>query len=271
MRTPDDPGRPRPQAARGTRPRPGAWTASRVRVRASRRRSRRRGPRQALHVVSSAHILDRQPPRRDAEPVVPNSSSGPPRRCRTPSAIFPDHLLEDVLDGVSPAIAPYSSTNSAMWLRSRCISRSRSSSGFRSARAAGARITSGDLGVPTGVGGIVGSLDRVLEVPTPTISSTFLADHRNAGVPAAHLPAMWPARLVLSLSIHTISVLGTITSRAGCRRVEHRLDHPAFLVGHDPALPGHVDDLAQLDLEGERSVAEAATRVTALPAGSAGA
>ena len=41
----------------------------------------------------------------------------------------------------SPAIAPYSSTSSAMWLRSRCISRNSSSSGLESGTNTAGRIT----------------------------------------------------------------------------------------------------------------------------------
>lgn len=42
----------------------------------------------------------------------------------------------------SPAMAPYSSTSRAMWLRVRCISRSRSSSRLESGTNTGGRINS---------------------------------------------------------------------------------------------------------------------------------
>ena len=45
----------------------------------------------------------------------------------------------------------------------------------------------------------------------------------------------------------------------GVAEFEDRLDHPALVVGHDTALLGQVDDLTQLDLGGERAVAEPTT------------
>jgi hypothetical protein len=44
----------------------------------------------------------------------------------------------------------------------------------------------------------------------------------------------------------------------GVAQLEHRVDHVALAGLHDAALLGHVDQLTQLDLGGERAVAEAA-------------
>ena len=56
-----------------------------------------------------------------------------------------DDLFDDVLDRDEPAIPPYSSTSIAMWLRSRCISASKLSSGFESGTKTAGRMTSQTL------------------------------------------------------------------------------------------------------------------------------
>ena len=66
-------------------------------------------------------------------------------------------------------------------------------------------------------------------------------------------------RTVLVRSIQTTSVRGTITSRA----IVSPSSNTEWIMfrspdSHDAALLGHVDELAQLDLGGERPVAEAA-------------
>ena len=69
----------------------------------------------------------------------------------------------------------------------------------------------------------------------------------------------WPA--VLSrFDPHHLGARHHDLARRGVAEFEHRLDHPALVVGHHTALLGQVDDLAQLDLGGERPVAEAAAR-----------
>src|SRR3712207_7207340 len=47
----------------------------------------------------------------------------------------------------------------------------------------------------------------------------------------------------------------------GVAQLEHRVDHVALAGLDDAALLGHVDQLAQLDLGGERPVAEAAAEI----------
>ena len=78
----------------------------------------------------------------------------------------------------------------------------------------------------------------------------------------------WPLRTAsdvaaaadLSLSIQIISVRGTITSRAGVSPSSNTDWIIRPLVGGDhTALLRQVDDFTQLDLRGERPVAEAAT------------
>lgn len=51
----------------------------------------------------------------------------------------------------------------------------------------------------------------------------------------------------------------------GVAEFEDRLDHPAFLGGDHATLLSQVDDLAQLDLRGERPVLNPRPGVTALP------
>ena len=69
----------------------------------------------------------------------------------------------------------------------------------------------------------------------------------------------WPA-VLSTLDPHHLGARHHHLARRGVTELEDRLDHPAFVVGHHTALLGQVDDLTQLDLGGERAVAEAATR-----------
>ena len=74
-------------------------------------------------------------------------------------------------------------------------------------------------------------------------------------------PVPEPAARTSSRSIHTISVRGTITSRTMVSpSSKTRVDHLALGVLDDAPLPGDVDELAQLDLGGERTLAEATAR-----------
>ena len=145
-----------------------------------------------------------------------------------------------------------------MWMRSRCISRSSASSGLESGTNTAGRITVGHLGVATAVGRVVRLLHEVLEVDDADDVVDVLPDHRDPGMAAAHRQRRRLTGRLVALDPHHLGARHHHLAGRGVAEFEHRLDHPALVVGHHAALLGQVDDLAQLDLGGERAVAEPA-------------
>ena len=64
---------------------------------------------------------------------------------------------------------------------------------------------------------------------------------------------------LVALDPHHLGARHHHLAGGGITEFEHRLDHPAFVVGHDATFLCHVDDFAQFDLRGERAVAESLT------------
>ena len=162
-----------------------------------------------------------------------------------------------------PAVPPYSSTTSAMWLRSRCMSRSRASARLESGTKFAGRMTSPTEPAPApaprgGLPVVDGASHQVLEVDHADGVVDVLPDDGDAGVPAAQRQGQRLPHALLALDPHHLGAGHHHLAHAGVAEVEHRLDHRPLAVVDEPAGLGHVDHLAELDLGGERPLAEAA-------------
>ena len=118
----------------------------------------------------------------------------------------------------------------------------------------------GHLGVPAAVAGVIGLLHKVFEIDDADDVVDVLADHRDAGMPTAHRQRRGLAGGLVAFDPHHLGARHHHLAGRGVAEFEHRLDHPALVVGDHTALLRQVDDLAQLDLGGERTVAKAAAR-----------
>ena len=112
-----------------------------------------------------------------------------------------------------PAVPPYSSMTIAMWVRWLCISRSSSSTGFDSGTQTGGRATSSTLVARARVD-VLRTARQVLEVHDADDVVERSRRRPGCGRSRCAAPARAPAGTVLVRSIQTISVRGTITSRA---------------------------------------------------------
>ena len=104
-----------------------------------------------------------------------------------------------------------------------------------------------------------GASHQVLEVDHADGVVDVLPDHGDAGVPAAQRQGQRLPHALLALDPHHLGAGHHHLAHAGVAEVEHRLDHRPLAVVDEPAGLGHVDHLAELDLGGERPLAEAAS------------
>ena len=118
-----------------------------------------------------------------------------------------------------------------------------------------------DPGRAVRLGSALGPADQVLEVDDADDVVDVLADHRDAGEAGAQRQGQRLADASCCRSIQTTSVRGTITSRA----IVSPSSKTEWIMSRSPCSTtprclGQVDQLAQLDLGGERPLAEAAAR-----------
>ena len=269
------PSRPR-RAGAAPRPRPPRPAAApgRAAGRAGRRRCRRPPP-------PARRAAPRPGPRRSRAP----SGNRPSSSCRsstgsraatrsrpsssratsgTSSASYSSVISPTISSRMSsivttPAVPPYSSTTIAMWLRVRCISLSSSSMRLLSGTYTAGRMTAVSTAAAVVRSGLCFALGphQVLEVGDADDVVDVLPQHRQPRVAAAQGQ---PQHLVdggVALHPHHVRAGHHHLADERVAQLEHRVDHLALGLVDDAAGAGHVDQLAQLHLGGERALAEA--------------
>jgi hypothetical protein len=101
----------------------------------------------------------------------------------------------------------------------------------------------GDLYASPTVGGVIRLLHKVFEVHHADDIVHVLADHRDAGVPTAHGQRRRLPRRLVGFDPHHLGPRHHDLAGRGIAQLEYRLNHSAFVVGHDSALARHVDQL----------------------------
>ena len=172
---------------------------------------------------------------------------------------LPDDLLQHVLDGHQPGDRPVLVDQQRhvlavlLHLTQQRIQRL----GVRDEHRRPHHLRHGD--VAPAIHRVIRLLDKIFEEDHADDVVHVLPNHRNAGMPAAHRQRSRLTSRLVGFDPHHLGARHHHLAGRRIAQLEHRLDHPAFVIGHHTALLRHVDHLAQLDLGGERSVTETAS------------
>ena len=204
----------------------------------------------------SAEVVDGH--RRLRPGTAPSPRSSTPGASRSySSAISP--TISSMMSSIvtRPAVPPYSSTTTAKWLWSRCISRSRSSTGLLSGTKCIGRISPSTGRRPASASAVDAAGD-VLEVEQP--EDVVACPRRRPGSgrtrSAGTSDIAWRS-VLLVVDGHHVGARHHDLARDRVAQLEDGVDHLPLVGLDDRGLGGQVEQVAQLGLGLERAVAVA--------------